>query len=101
VPVSQRLQDWDSVQRSWTATLSKIGSDPEGAITAARTTLESVCTHICDERGERYDDGWDLSRLYKAAARAEGVAPDQHAEQIIKQILSGVVSVVGWAGVNA
>jgi hypothetical protein len=87
--------DWSGVQRTWTAALEKVVSDPDGAITAARTMLESVCKHICDERGVTYESGWDLSRLYKAAASAMNVAPDQHAEQVIKQILSGVSSVVG------
>jgi hypothetical protein len=87
--------DWNGVQRAWTAALDKVLDDPDGAITAARTMLESVCKHICDERGVTYETGWDLSRLYKAAASSMNVAPDQHAEQVIKQILSGVSSVVG------
>ncbi|MBC2644434.1 MULTISPECIES: abortive infection family protein [unclassified Rhodococcus (in: high G+C Gram-positive bacteria)] len=89
-----QLDDWDAVRRSWDAALDKIVSDPEGAITATRTTLESICKHICDERGASYDDGGDLSKLYKAAASAMNIAPDQHTEQIIKQILSGVGTVV-------
>lgn len=93
---SERLAtlDWEHVQRSWEAALSKVVSDPEGAITATRTLLESVCKHILDERSVAYDDGWDLVKLYKAAATAMDIAPDQHGEQVIKQILSGTVSVV-------
>ena len=41
-----------------------------------------------------YENSWDLSRLYKAAAAAMEIAPDQHSEQVIKQILSGVTTVV-------
>lgn len=89
------LGDWTAVSRSWNAALTKVTSDPEGAITATRTTLESICKHICDERGVSYEDAWDLSRLYKATAAAMEVAPDQHSEQIIKQILSGAITVVG------
>lgn len=69
------------------AALSKVVSDPEGAITATRTTLEGVCKHICDEREVAYDDAWDLAKLYKAAASAMEIAPDQHSQQVIKQIL--------------
>lgn len=95
------FEDWDSVSRSWESALAKVVSDPEGAITATRTTLESVCKHICDERSARYEDGWDLSRLYRAACSVMEVAPDQHSEQIIKQILSGAVTVVsGLAGMR-
>lgn len=95
------LDDWQSVSRSWEAALAKVVSDPEGAITATRTTLESVCKHICDERSAPYEDNWDLSRLYRAAGSAMQLAPDQHSEQIIKQILSGAITVVsGLAGMR-
>ena len=89
------LTDWDGVQRAWSAAQAKVVSDPDGAITAARTMLESVCKHICDERSVTYERDWDLSRLYKAATTAMNIAPDQHVEQVIKQILSGVATVVG------
>lgn len=96
-----KLEDWQAVTKSWTAALSKVTSDPDGAITATRTTLESICKHICDERSVPYEDSWDLAKLYKAAASAMNVSPDQHSEQIIKQILSGAVTVVsGLAGMR-
>jgi Abortive infection C-terminus len=90
-----KLADWQAVTKSWMAALSKVATDPDGAITATRTTLESICKHICDERSVTYEDSWDLTRLYKAAASAMEVSPDQHTEQIIKQILSGAATVVG------
>ncbi len=89
-----QLTDWTAVHKEWDRALATVNSTPEGAIRSARTMLEAVCKHICDERHEPYDDGWDLSRLYKAAARSLKVAPDQYTEQIIKQILSGTSSVV-------
>ena len=92
------LTDWKSVQDSWRQALDKIHTDPEGAITATRTLLESTCKHICDERGVSYENNWDLSRLYKATAGAMEIAPDQHSEQVIKQILSGVTTVVTGLG---
>lgn len=91
----EQLDNWETVRRSWDSALAKVVNDPEGAITATRTTLESVCKHICDERGVEYNDADDLSRLYKAAAASMNIAPDQHNEKIIKQILSGVSTVVG------
>jgi hypothetical protein len=84
----EELGDWHSVSRSWEAALAKAVTDLEGAITATRTTLESVCKHICDERSAPYEHGWDLSRLYRAACSVMELALD-HSEQIIKQILSG------------
>lgn len=48
-----RLSSIDSerVKRLWTKALERRVSDPDGAITAARTLLESVCKHILDDRG--------------------------------------------------
>jgi len=36
--------------------------------------------------GVPYETSWDISRIYKAAAAAMSIAPDQHSEQVIKQI---------------
>lgn len=101
VPPEGLPDDWTLVQKSWTSSLGKVDLEPEAAITLARSTLESVCKHICDERGVAYRDDGDLTRLYKEAAKALNVSPDQHSEQIIKQILSGCVTVViGMSGLR-
>jgi Abortive infection C-terminus len=93
--------DWSAVDRNWKDAIDLVSKNPEGAITAARTALERVCKHICEERNEPYPDGGDLSRLYKAAARSLKIAPDQHAERVVKQILSGAATVVdGLAGLR-
>lgn len=91
-------QDWHAVKSSWEKALQIVDADPEGAIRSARTTLESVCKHILDERAVVYDAGGDLAKLYKSTATALNLAPEQHTEQIFKQILSGVGSVVGGLG---
>jgi len=96
-----QLPDWEAVRSAWDDALSKIDVDPDGAIRAARTMLESVCKHILDERGLSYEPAWDLSRLSKATATGLGIAPDQHSEPIFRQILSGVGTVVdGLAGLR-
>lgn len=93
--------DWKTVERNWKDTIALVPVNPEGAIRAARTSLESICKHICEERNADYPDGGDLSRLYKAAAGSLQIAPDQHSEQIIKQVLSGASTVVdGLAGLR-
>jgi hypothetical protein len=78
---------------------SRVTDDPEGAITASRTLLESVCKHILDSKGEEYDDNRiELPELYKKTSSLLNLAPDLHSETIFKQILgncSGVVSGLG------
>lgn len=91
----------DGVKDAWQRMMQRRGSDPEGAITAARTLVETVCKHVLDDLGERYDDGAELSALYKVVAAKLNLAPDQHTEQAFKQILSGCHSIVnGLASVR-
>ncbi len=90
--------DSEHVQDAWNKALERRLSDPEGAITASRTLLESVCKFILDEIGQPYDNDGDLPKLYKLTAQQLNLSPGQHEEQIFKQILGGVTSVVDGLG---
>lgn len=86
------------VQEAWHKALERRSSDPEGAITAARTLLESVCKHILDVAGATYDDSADLPKLYTLTAKQLKLSPSQHTEQLFKQILGGCQTVVEGLG---
>ena len=93
--------DPEHVHEVWKKALARRATDPDGAITAARTLLESVCKHILDRRGVPYPDDADLPKLYGLAAKALQLAPSQHTEESFKQILGGCHSVVnGLASVR-
>lgn len=98
--VSIALEAFDAahVQAAWSKALDRRASDPEGAITMARTLLESVCKHILDESGATYDDSPDLNKLYRQTAEKLNLAPSQHTEQVFKQILGGCTAVVEGLG---
>jgi hypothetical protein len=79
--------------------IQRIAKDPEGAITASRTLLETVLKHILDDRKLSYDhDHIDLPELFKKVQTELGLAPEQHQEQIFKQILGGCSGVVNGLG---
>lgn len=78
--------------------MERRATDPEGAITAARTLLETVCKHILDEQGLVYVDTDDLPKLYKATAGSLNLSPSQHTEQVFRQILGGCQAVVEGLG---
>lgn len=82
----------------WEKAIERKESDPEGAITAARTLIESVLKYILDEQSISYNDGSDLPILYKEVAKSLNLAPELHNEGIFKQILGGVSSVVTGLG---
>ena len=88
----------DSVHQLWSRALERRDNDPEGAITIARTLLETVCKHILDERSISYSTDTDLPKLYKATAKVLNIAPSQHSEVVFKQILGGCASVVEGLG---
>lgn len=98
--VTEKLEKFDAshVQAAWSKALERRSSDPEGAITSARTLIESVCKHILDSTDSVYDDGADLPKLYKLTAEALNLAPSQHTETVFKQILGGCTAVVEGLG---
>ena len=44
------------VRRAWRKAVGKLENDPEGAITAARALIESVCKHVLEEVGDQCED---------------------------------------------
>jgi hypothetical protein len=98
--------DTEHIHIAWRKALERRNHDPEGAITMARTLIESVCKHILDEAGIPYKDNkgsdlYELPQLYSKTATQLNLAPEQHQEDIFKQILGGCKSVIGGlAGVR-
>jgi hypothetical protein len=98
--VSAALEEFDTshVHAAWSKALDRRQTDPEGAITMARTLLESVCKHILDELSVAYEESADLPRLYRLTAEALNLSPSQHTEQVFKQVLGGCTAVVEGLG---
>ncbi len=86
------------VLQAWQTALERRVDDPDGAITAARTLLESVCKHVLHRESVPYDDNADLPKLYSAVAQQLHLAPSQHTEHVFKQILGGCHTVVQGIG---
>lgn len=87
-----------AVEEVWQKALARRSADPAGAITAARTLLESVCKHLLDDMAQTYDAGADLPKLYAQCASALNLAPDQHTEKSFKAILGNCQAVVNELG---
>jgi hypothetical protein len=90
--------DSEHVANAWQKALDRRSEDPEGAITAARTLVESVCKHILDANGVGYEEKDDLPKLYGLTAEQLSLSPSQHTEQVFKQILGGCKSVIEGLG---
>lgn len=90
--------DEEHIHDQWQKALDRKKIEPEGAITSARTLVESVLKHILDEQKVEYNESADLPELYKEVAKSLNLAPEQHQEQIFKQILGGASGVVSGLG---
>lgn len=89
------------VQDVWAKANARCMSDPEGAVTAARTLLESTCKLILEDAKEvanADEDHVDLPKLYKRVAALLNLSPSQHSEAAFKRILGGCTSVVEGLG---
>jgi len=100
VPITEALEAFDSdhVHAAWQKALDRRAADPEGAITAARTLLETVCKHVLDDAGATYPDDADLPKLWGMASERLNLAPSQHYEESFKAILGSCQQIVNRLG---
>lgn len=68
---------FDTVQRDLDRALASIEADPEDAITAACSTIESVCRSILIELGEPLPAKKDVQGLFNAVKGPLGLSPDR------------------------
>lgn len=88
------------VKDAWNKALVRRDTDPAGAITAARTLLETVCKHLLEDAdgNAAYGQNDDLPKLYRMTSERLNIAPSQHSEEAFKRILGSAASVVEGLG---
>lgn len=98
--VSHLLEQVDSshIQTAWNKALERRATDPDGAITIARTLLEEVCKHILDEEHIEYGENPKLPTLYGHVAKHLNISPSQHTVKALQQVLGGCHSVIEGLG---
>jgi len=95
--------DLDSVHNDFERALEAADSDPADAITAACSTVESVCKCILDEMGKPYPTNKDIKGLVVEVAKHLNLSPGRDDlpkewEQDIRTILSGLFNVISGIG---
>ena len=86
------------MQEVWTKALARRESDPEGAVTSARTLLESVCKHILDVAGKEYREGTPLPQLYMLTAEVLDIAPTEHTAPIFTALFESCAEIIESIG---
>lgn len=84
----------DAVNATWQKALSRVETDPEGAITLARSLLEATLKLILERQAVKYDDVSDLNALYRKAAAQLSLAPSDHEAEPIKRVLGSLQTLV-------
>jgi hypothetical protein len=99
-PIAASLANFDpgEIAGRWQAAMDSREGSPGRAITLARTLLEDVCKWIIVEAGETYKESDDLPVLYRQLAKLLRLAPDDHTEQVFKQLLGACQSIVESLG---
>lgn len=82
----------------WQKALARRDTDPDGAITSARSLLEAVLKHVLDECGVEYDRSSELHELYKAVSGLLSLDCEQHEEVLYRKVLGGCSSIVSGIG---
>lgn len=97
----QTLQEVESsiLNKTWEKTISRQTNDPDGALTASRSLLESVIKHILDDLHEPYSEKDDLPNLYGKMATKLKLSPKMQDEEILKRFLGGCQGIVEGIGI--
>ncbi len=103
-PIAQSLSDKfmrhgrTRLKRDWTKSIARLDSDPDGAITAARSLLETTCKHILEAIGAAVPENAALPELYRAVSVAMKLAASGQTNRLYKQFLGATHTIVQSVG---
>lgn len=106
LPHLERISaEWtlDTVEREFQRAFDNLERDPEAAITAACSMLESLCRSILISRGLEAPRSLDIKSLYKEVREPLGLSPsknipDSEIENDVRAILSAISNAVQGIG---
>jgi hypothetical protein len=88
----------ESVRDAWTRAVERRDLEPDAAVTAARSLLESTLKTILDDQGQEYDEGDDLPKLYRRAQEVLKLSPADQTEDRFRAILGACTTIVKELG---
>ena len=101
--VKSEYLGFDTVQRDIARAMLSLADDPEDAVTAGCSMIESVCRSILSELGIPLPNKKDIDGLVRAVQAQLGLLPGQRnipaeVERDVRQILGGLTSVAKGVG---
>lgn len=100
VTITQNLSliDSDTVHEAWRTALERRFDDSDGAITAARSLIETVCKHILSDAAIPYDKNYTLPQLYRLTSDSLNLSPRKQTDQVLKRIFGAITVIVEGLG---
>jgi integrase len=98
--VSEALDAFNSsyMHDMWAKALARRATEPEAAVTSARTLLETVCKHILDAARCEFREGAPLPQLYAQTAKVLDMAPSQQLAPLFNKIFTACADVIDGIG---
>ena len=87
--------DAPHVRDLWVKAVSRVPTDPSGAVTAARSLLESVCKHVLFDRGVPFSSTAELPQLFDAVLQVLSFSPRAQTDRRLRRVAGNVQAVVG------
>jgi hypothetical protein len=84
----------DHLDQIWTKALTRVGEDPDGAVTAARSFLEATCKHVLEAVSVSYGSNLDLLQLFRRVSDELRLSVTADMGRVEKQFYSGTYNVV-------
>lgn len=93
-----RERDFAGIQEEFERAVRSIDEDPRSAATAACAIIESMCKVVIEDEGIEMPTDQSIKPLWKAASTKLRLDPSSIADDDLKKILSGMISIVDGLG---
>lgn len=88
------FRDRDQLYTAWAKARDRLSKDPDGAVTAARSFLESICKQILDATSLDYSGHADLMKLFRQVSAELRLSTQTDAGRIEQQFNAGTYQII-------
>lgn len=86
--------DVPHIKSAWEKAIERRLKDPDGALTSARTLIETVCKHILTNLNIEFSENGDINQLYSLTSKALEISPSQNIDKESKKVFGNINAIV-------
>ena len=94
----KQKEEFYSIHKDLERALGQADSDPASAVTAASSMVESMCKFYLETHRIQFPNNENIKSLWKTVSKNLGLDPSSKEDNNIKQVLSGLISIVSGVG---